>query len=487
VWLKRSSLSTVSSIFSSRSGNSVTQLEFASDDKLSLVGTNSGGSLTMNIKTSEVFRDVTAWYHLVLSVDTAQATASDRVKIYVNGSQITSFTTSTYPPQNSTYATFGATEHSLGARLLASSGVDSYFSGYMTEAIGVDGQALTQSSFGSTNTINNRWNAIGYSGTYGTNGFLLKMSDNSSVAALAYDTANSKNWTANNFSVTAGTGNDSFVDSPTNYGTDTGVGGEVRGSYATINPLYQYGSTLSNGNLDFSSSSTFGQSMANFAVSTGKWYWELIVGTAGYLVGIAQVGQSFPFQWGTSKTWYSANGNFYDGGTSSGSPAVTYTTNDIIGYALDLVAGTFKVYKNNTLIGTVASGLTGSWYPAFSGNDGGGTRTGTWNFGQRPFAYTAPSGHSALCSVNLNKSTAITTSGSFIGNASTDGTYVWLNGTPTAMTINGNAVTFGTHADRLASGFKLRTASTSYNASGSNTFSITTTGAKYKYARAQTN
>lgn len=87
---------------------------------------------------------------------------------------------------------------------------------------------------------------------------------------------------------------------------------------------------------------------------------------------------------------------------------------------------------------------------------------------------------------NLPAGTVIT-SGSFTGNASTDGPFVWLNGLPTAMTINGNAVTFGTQVDKLANGFKVRSSSASYNASGTNTYSITTTGAVFKYQDAQPN
>ena len=108
------------------------------------------------------------------------------------------------------------------------------------------------------------------------------------------------------------------------------------------------------------------------------------------------------------------------------------------------------------------------------------------NFGQQPFTYTPPTGFVALNTYNLPAGT-ITTSGSFTGNINTDGPFVYLNGVPTAMTINGNAVTFGTNADKLSNGFKVRSSSSSYNASGSNTYSITTTGAKFKNANAQTN
>jgi hypothetical protein len=94
------------------------------------------------------------------------------------------------------------------------------------------------------------------------------------------------------------------------------------------------------------------------------------------------------------------------------------------------------------------------------------------NFGQRPFSYTPPTGFKALNTANL-ASTAVSTSGTFTGNASADGPFVWTNGNPATLTINGNAVTFGTHADKTAGGFKLRSSSSSYNASGSNTWTAT--------------
>ena len=152
---------------------------------------------------------------------------------------------------------------------------------------------------------------------------------------------------------------------------------------------------------------------------------------------------------------------------------------------MDCGAGTLIFYKNGTSQGTAYTGLTnGPYFPAV-GNAGGTTNV-VANFGQRAFAYTAPSGYKALCTQNLPEGT-ITTSGTFTGNASADGPFVYLNGVPTAMIINSNAVTFASHADKLSNGFKLRTSSGSYNTAGSNSYSITTTGDKFKYARAQPN
>jgi hypothetical protein len=164
----------------------------------------------------------------------------------------------------------------------------------------------------------------------------------------------------------------------------------------------------------------------------------------------------------------------------------TFTVNDVIGVALDLDAGTLVFYKNGSSQGTAFSSLSGSFAAYASDADAAQSCTVVANFGQRAFAYTAPSGFKALCATNLLLN-AITTTGSFTGNASTNGPFVFLKGVPTAMSINGNAVTFGTHANKLSNGFKVISSSGSYNTSGSNSYSITTTGDKFKYARAQPN
>ena len=156
--------------------------------------------------TTQVFRDPSAWYHIVLAVDTTQATAANRIKLYVNGSEITAFSTNNNPTQNTTV---GINNNSTAARIgsanpLASSRL---FDGYLTEVNFIDGQALTPSSFGQTNAQTGVWEPKAYSGSYGTNGFYLNFSDNSGTTSttLGKDSSgNGNNWTPNNFSVTAG-------------------------------------------------------------------------------------------------------------------------------------------------------------------------------------------------------------------------------------------------------------------------------------------
>jgi len=154
------------------------------------------GSLTSDIQTSAVFRDHSAWYHLVVACDTGQSTSSERVKIYING-VLQSLSTSAYPSQN--YDTGFNTTNAHGIAATASG--SELFDGYLAEVHFIDGQALAPTDFGEYDSDNN-WNPKAYSGSYGTNGFYLKFADNSSNAALGTDSSgNSNTWTVNNLSI----------------------------------------------------------------------------------------------------------------------------------------------------------------------------------------------------------------------------------------------------------------------------------------------
>jgi hypothetical protein len=315
---------------------------------------------------------------------------------------------------------------------------------------------------------------------------------------LTYTYANTGGYKIYSFTASAtaaqAAGNDSLVDTPTSYGTpDTGVGGEVRGNYATSNPLDNGGQTLANGNLDITGiASNWRGTRGTIGMSSGKWYWEVTIsftnsGSNQSLLGIATNAASISGNYASAGAYgweyYSSNGNKFNNGSNPGYGA-SYTSGDVIGIAFDADSGALTFYKNGSSQGTAYTGLTsGPYFPSFSLY---GTSLVSFNAGQRAFAYTAPSGFKALCDTNITEGT-ITTSGTFTGNASANGPFVYLNGVPTAMTINSNAVTFATHADKLSNGFKLRTSSGSYNTAGSNSYSITTTGAKFKYARAQPN
>ena len=478
-WVKRGSLSnTYSCLFGADLGAGTSQLCFF--DASGNLYFYSGAVLQRT--SAAVFRDPSAWYHVVVVGDSTQATAVNRLVFYVNGIQQT--WTGTDPTLNGTWH-IGRQSTLQGIGFGVGSSATTYFDGYLTEVNFIDGQALTPSSFGETDSITGVWKPKKYAGTYGTNGFYLNFSDNSAATAAAIgkdSSGNGNNWTPNNISVTSGVTYDSMLDVPTPYAD----GGNGRGNYCTWNPLSARTTTLTNGNL--AASTTTGMCAGTIAVSSGKWYWECTPTdtSAQQLFGIISASNTafptYPGQTSDSYGYYAFNGNKYTGGTATAYGAA-YGNNDVIGVALDLDAGTLVFYKNGTSQGTAYSGLSGTFMPA-AGD--GATNAWVGNFGQRPFAYTPPTGFKALNTQNLPAG-SITTSGSFTGNASADGPFVYLNGVPTAMTINGNAVTFATHVDKTANGFKLRTSSSSYNASGSNTYSITTTGAKFKYANAQGN
>jgi hypothetical protein len=184
--------------------------------------------------TTQYFRDLSAWYHVAVVFDSTQATASNRLRLYVNGLEITAFNIDNR--SSITLNGLGAVNRSSVVHKIGSD-FNLYSNCYFADIHFIDGQALDPSSFGEFDD-NGVWQPIAYAGTYGTNGFHLPFSDNSTAAALGTDTSgNGNTWTVNNLSVAAGAGNDSLVDSPTNYGTDTGAGGEVRGNYCTFNPL----------------------------------------------------------------------------------------------------------------------------------------------------------------------------------------------------------------------------------------------------------
>ena len=684
-WCKRSKPgnSTNQYLFatSNVAGDNYASLFFGTSDNLIFQGNNGSSSVQFNLISSAVFRDISAWYHIVLSVDSTQSTSSDRVKLYVNGQQLDSFGTATYPSQNFDFRINSTEAHGISY----SPNFTAYFDGYLADVHFIDGQALDPTSFGefddnnvwqpkkftgnynttagtvySNQTITNEnssypttgmfdgvygssaslsnatlagganavysvytfANPISYSNsvriyadfdtrstpnpdikanntsitgvtdnvglgstnkkwytvlsgsgtlssislngigagymaaiyaievdgsvlvdstnTAGVNGFHLPFSDNSTIAALGTDTSgNGNDWTVNNFGITTVVGpsysttgsfntpasqlfdndtstfatcqngqscaaifsipftsslrcyitthadmdrfggtvfrftggttnvtptfatytgwydftsigspftridwtrttnsfgafgvsaievdgqivyisdNDSLVDTPTNYGNDTGAGGEVRGNYATLNPLDRQSSNgeLSNGNLDIKQTpSAWAMYRSTMFVSSGKWYWEVTLGndeysTIGICTDVYQMASG-------SNNWASNSDEFvgfypYDGKVYNASNTISYTNGDtsasgsVIGVALDMDNGTLTFYKDGTSLGQATSGLTGkNISPTHWLYDS--TAADSYNFGQRPFTYTAPSGYKALCTTNLSDPT----------------------------------------------------------------------------------
>ena len=422
MWVKRSKLDSGNTWYTLFWGyNGTSPYESLLSFKNDTIYIRHGGSSQVELQTTAVYRDTSAWYHIVLAIDTTQSTSTNRTKLYVNGDQVTTFSTANYPAQNSTLQyLYQNANNGIGA----ANQYGGYFDGYIADCHIIDGQQLTPSSFTEVSATTGQLIPLAYTGTFGTNGFWLKFSDNSAAtaAALGNDySGNNNDWTPNNLSVTAGVGNDSLVDTPTSFGTDTYVGGVVRGNYATWNPLAKLKSNntdnlvLSNGNLDLTAVGGEGLDN-NTAISTleipptGKWYWEVTTvtvptaassrGGAGIMSQAAVLGTTggnfFYTQSGKAYAYVSSGqkaesyGNFISYGTSFGNGVV-------IGVAFDADAGTLVFYRNGVSQGTAFTGISSSdrFFPAI-----GYWISATVNFGQRAFAYP-PSGFKALCDTNL--------------------------------------------------------------------------------------
>ena len=601
-WVKRSDLaSNLQGLFGAGVDNYDYTGIFFQDDELKIEDYPGGGI----VRTQPVvLRDPSAWYHVVVAVDTTQSTAANRVKFYLNGVQLT--TSGTWA-QN-TLTRFNKTQvHRLG-KFYPSGGSNDHFTGYLADVNFIDGQQLAASDFGEFDADTGVWNPKRFSGTYGTNGFHLDFSDNSSDAALGTDSsgngtnlpgvdfdgsgdhvesgdhadyslgtndftieayiyprtfadykalmmkyagsasnsswwwslsssghilfylyygssevgivtsgtgmnlnawnhvacvrdgntsrvyingvqvgtgnigtnsindsttpvrigedsqgfydfdgimsnvrlvngtclypngttftvpstpltnvtntkllccqssssataaavspntlttsgdpfATSKNdsdWTVNNLSVASGIGNDSLLDSPTNYDDGTNIGA----NYATLNPLTG-AQTLSNGNLDVTGGNSWQRSVSTIAMSSGQWYWEYEVTASNeHLVGVGpldmqitgNLGAGSPPGSGYGTELGQVNGT---GTNSSWTNTGQSNAGDVLGVAFDADAGKMYIYKNGTALNSGIpshTGLTdGPYYAVFSLN--GSSRSGTVNFGQRPFKYNNP-------------------------------------------------------------------------------------------------
>jgi len=425
-WVKRGKLGSAQAIIGTTDNNTASgnfgALRFNASDYLEYY--EYASAYTLQISSNGVYRDPSAWYHIVVAIDTTQATAANRTKFYVNGVAV-AMSLSTSPALN--YNTFinSAVATYQGAYNNSGTGVLALFDGYMTEINFVDGQALTPSSFGETNATTGVWQPKAYTGTYGTNGFELNFSDNSNntAATIGKDySGNGNNWTPNNISVTAGVTYDSMIDVPTNYDDGTVYD---RGNYPVINPLNNSGgTTIADGNLKTTWGSASSRSVLNTMAipDSGKFYAEFVVGTltsasvaASFGLATASVSRTSD-GYGASGAWvyYASNQSYISrNGTSSAQIGSnqTFAAGGIVQVAVDRTNNQAWLGYNNV------------WVNATNGTDGNpsaGTNptvsslpadlfiimglyanSGNVNFGQRPFSYTPPTGFVALNTQNL--------------------------------------------------------------------------------------
>ena len=367
------------------SGNPNTGQYWTAGDKLATThginGVNNNGGTT---NPSNKFRDPSAWFHLVVRMDTANATTSNRHRVYINGELIA---TASSVSQNFEGAWNRNVNHAIGGN----NNHGTYSDVYIAEVYNVDGQSLDPTSFGEYDD-NGVWRPIAYSGSYGTNGFYLKM-DPSATNGVGHDhSGNGNNFTASGFT-TSGTGTDVFSDTPTN-------------NFPTYNPLFVNinSTSATEGNLNVSAPNDSSTGSTIAIPASGKYYVEFTFssGTGANGVGIINTTSTGRY---TKSLLFSPNNNVYRNGSSIDSAAGTWSSGDLIGLAIDAGAQTVRFYRNNSdLFGAnqdFSSIDTGDGFYITVQGGGGQTCSGTLNFGQRAFTYTPPSGFVELCTANL--------------------------------------------------------------------------------------
>ena len=417
-WLKRGTLGTTQWIFGSyQNSNYYTYIRFK-NDKLDFADLYNG-SFNGRRETNRVFRDPSAWLHLVFIWDKDNSTTSEKMRIYVNGVEETSFATSS-APSNATTLNADGQDISIGQQ----EGIGTYFDGYLCETVFNDGQAYTADNYGEFDSDSpNIWKPIDVSGlTFGTNGFYLDFENASSLGADV--SGNSNNFTVNNL-----TSVDQSTDTCTN-------------NFATLNPLASgvaiggSAGTFTDGNLFFSgASSAWCATKGTFSVTQGKWYMEAKKttnangtsnGQGAVAVGFAELqsnlGNDNPQN---DSDVYSSilvindNGwttNFANG--TQWSTPLAVNDGDIVGIALDLDGNNYTFYVNGSQVdtGSLGGSYDGNGLTPCVINYGGDTREFTCNFGSPSFTissgnsdangygnfeYSVPSGYYALNTKNL--------------------------------------------------------------------------------------
>jgi len=391
-WVKRGALTVNNTIYGAGTQDATDRdyLVFLADsgeeDKL-YFNAKVSNSTVAQFYTNRRFRDVGAFYHIVLAFDTTQATDTNRMKLYIN-SELQSFQSVTYPSQNQDMNT-NNTVHKIGSTV----GNGQYFDGSMTHFNFIDGTAYDADDFGESDSVSGIWKPkTAPSVTYGTNGFFLKFENS---GAMGTDSSGN----SNTFTVSGNLTQN--VDTPSN-------------NFITINPLDNYypACTFSNGNTTVATGNNYSYCQSTIYVNKGKWYWEVKAvskasGADEFMIGIqgkSATGTNSPAQSNNGITYYK-DGDTYGFGGGATSYGNSYTVGDIIGVALDCDNNKLYFSKNGTWqnSGDPTSGATGTGALAITDpNDvpqGGYSPVGgaytsvshtlSFNFGQGYFGTTA--------------------------------------------------------------------------------------------------
>ena len=412
-WLKRGNLGVTSSIMSQvEDANNFLILRFTSGDALDLRWSDAGSGTDANLTTTQVFRDCSSWINIVVKFLTSDSTEANRVKIYVNGTQVTSFSSSDYPTQNDPlYGNVSSGVYRIGDNGFAATGED--FDGYMAEVVWLDGTSTTASDFGEFNEDSPRiWQPVDVSGlTFGTNGFYLDFEDSSN---LGNDIADNGDWTEANLAAA-----DQATDTCTN-------------NFCTMNPLHPTTAvTFSEGNCKYvtSGDDNKGAGIGTFGLTAGKWYYEVKIAslvdnhTHGAISELTTelysgAGGTQGLQNDTGVTsWINGDGGeVVVDGTATTNDYGLYTDGQIMGVALDIDNYNITYLRNGsalvsdfnmsttrgTIFPFIKSGINTTsevnfgGCSAFSLSSAQSDENGYGNFEHAP-----PSGYLAICSKNL--------------------------------------------------------------------------------------
>ena len=382
-WVKRTKLGDYHKMYTSyQASNEFLDIQFNNADQLA-VTILIGGSTFLDLRTTRLFRDPSAWYHIVVVIDSTDSTQADRCKIYVNGERITDFATNTNNVSSSgTNMRINSTSQNV---YIGSWHNADYFDGSMTHVHWIDGTAYQSSTFGETDSTSGIWKPkTAPSVTYGTNGFFLKFENS---GAMGTDSSGNTNTLTPSGTLTQN------VDSPSN-------------NFSILNILSTHGNnTLSFGSnrIAFTANTSYTNSIGSLGINSGRWYVEAkVAGATTYYpcIGFCSMGNNTRRYYdplytaahlgADEGTGYFAHGNIQKNGSTDGDYA-TFTTGDIIGMYLDLESGTktMKYYKNNSLVkSTDITPVDGQFY-TFGATGTSSSDIVDFNFGSGFFGTTA--------------------------------------------------------------------------------------------------